>query len=291
MNDNGTGKGGGWNRGGSAKPVEPVRKPAIAKGAIAGLVLIAAVGIAAWVILGGGSGDEKNAEKRQRGRIKEVTPAPAPKAKEEPKVEKPKKVPFWEVPKSQTNGFSEAMQLKWRHKHYPPPCYTNRSSLTQSPPSYAVFNHPSENRIACYLTIEPGQTMVGTPHFGKDFERDFLKSCEEPIIVSPDDSEETKALKELMKQTKIELRQRMADGESLGDILAETHNEVQKLGAVKREIEALAREQVHEAMSEEEADDIIAAANKMLEDKGIAPISMSPITRRNIKRRLLNGTR
>ena len=285
-------KSGGWNRTSADQP--KVKKGGARKvpGAwclVLGAVCLAVLSVGAYFLFSGGDDAAKDETAKGRGRIKEVTPAAAPKFVEKEKPPEKKKIPFWEVPKSQTNGFSEAMQRKWRHKHYPPACYTNTTSLTEAPPSYAIFNHPCENRIAAYLTIEPGQTMVGTPVFGERFEKEFLKSCEEPIIINEDDTEETKALKNLMKETKIELRNRMAAGEKLSDIMDETHREIQKLGAAKRQIEQLVHEQLKEVTSEQDVDDIVAAANKMLEEKGVAPISVNPILRKNIKRRLMNG--
>lgn len=197
----------------------------------------------------------------------------------------PPKPKFWEVDASKTNGFSEAMIRKWKVAHYPPPCYTNTTSLTEEPPEYAIFAHPSENYIAAYLTIKPGQTMVGTPVYGVWLEHDFLMSCEEPIVYSPDDDDKTRELKDTMKQVKIELRDRMRNGESLSDILTETHREVQKLSSARQEIQNLIYEESKYAETEEELDDLISAANRVLEEKGIAPISANPIVRRNIRYR------
>ena len=252
----------------------------------AGVVAAAVVAVVA-VIATKERDEELQSEEKRKGLISEVDPSvpSAPSAVEEAKVEKPKPVPFWE--QDSTNGFSEAMIRKWKVAHYPPPCYTNTSSLTESPPSYAVFDHPSENRIAAYLTIEPGQTMVGTPVFGEWFVNDFKKSCEEPIVIVPEDDDETKALKQLMIETKIDLMARIRNGGNLADILDETHREVQKLSAAKKEIEGLVHEQSMFAETEEELDDLIEAANKILEDKGIAPISANPIVRRNIRRRVM----
>ena len=207
------------------------------------------------------------------------------KAKYDIRREKPKPK-FWEVDASHTNGFSEAMIRKWKVMHYPPPCYTNTISLTEEPPEYAIFTHPSENRIAAYLTIEPGQSMVGSPVYGAWIEEDFLKSCEEPIFHNPEDDDRTRELKNAMRQVKIELQERIRNGERLSDILNETHRELQKLSAARQEMQSLIHEGSINAETEEELDDLIKAANMMLERKGIAPISANPIVRRNLRRRI-----
>jgi len=278
---------GGWNRGEPEKEASATHKPSVGRGAIAGLAVVAIAGIVAWVIFS--SGDEKVPVEKEKksAQIKEVTPAPPPKAKPVKVKPEKKEIPYWELPPSQTNGLQEGMLRKWKHMHNPPPCVTNMTATTDPKESYAIFNHYSENRIACYLTLEPGQTMIGTPVFGEHFEKDFRKSCEEPILITEEDDDDAKALKKLMNETKIELRQRMAAGEKIGDIMSEAHAEAQKLATVKREIENVVHEQTKEMTSEQDYDDLIKAANKMLEEKGIAPISANPIVRRNLKRQLM----
>ena len=87
--------------------------------------------------------------------ITEVMPTPP---------EKPKR--FWQLPT--TNGLTEAQQRVWKIKNRPPPGITNNTSLFEAKPKYAIFNHNSENTIAAYLTITPGQTLVGSPTYDKN---------------------------------------------------------------------------------------------------------------------------
>lgn len=278
-----------WNGSSGASPKTPEKSaPKMARGVLAGLLVVIVAAVVAVMMLRESTPENKTAEAVEPKSIPLVTPTITIN-EESPKPVAPKKKEFWEVSNTETNGFSEGMQRKWVHMHYPPACYTNTSALTYTPPNYAIFRHPSENRIASYLTIANGQTMVGTPVFGPSFEKDFLKSCEEPIIISKDDSDETKALKKLMTEVKIELRQRMADGEKLEDILMETHREVQKLALVRSDIEKVVDEQLREAQSQADVDVIMDAANKMLEARGIAPVSLNPILRRNIESRFINA--
>ena len=94
-----------------------------------------------------------------------------------------------------------------------------------------------------------------------------------------------------MKEVKIELRNRMRDGESLCQIMADTHEEMQRLGLARLEIENLVREQLNEGVaSERDANDLLDAANKMLEERGCAPIKDNPLIRFSIKRSVLRGS-
>lgn len=276
----------GWNGSGQkgAAPAQPKvapKKPSPIRGVVAG-GLVCALAIGAYFAFFSGS-EKPQAEKaeKERGRIKEVTPAAAPKA-EEPVPEKPKKK-FWEVDASETNGFSEVMQHKWRVMHRPKPTHTNDIEKIRHRAKSSIFPHRSENMIAAYLTIEPGQGMIGTPNM-RGMTEDFLKSCEVPIIISDEDDEYTRNLKTMMNEAKIELRQRMSEGEKLEDILMDTHKEIQRLGQYKAELQAeFAKYRMDPEHSDQDVADFITAANKLLEQKGVSALSIGPITRNRLK--------
>ena len=190
---------------------------------------------------------------------------------------------FWQQPT--TNGLTEAQQRIWKVKNRPPPGITNNTSLVEAKPKYAIFNYNSENTIAAYLTITPGQTLVGCPIYDRKFTEDFLKSLQEPIIVSKDDDPETAALKRAMIETKIDLKARYDDGEDIGKILEQTHEELRQLSQYKQQIESVLKETIHSGdLTESELDIAIEAANKILNDKGIAPMEFGPVSRRILLR-------
>lgn len=284
----------GWNgsdRKGAA-PVQPkvtAKKPSPIRGLIAGGAVVVLAAVAYFAFFSGGEEAQKVRSTKDRGKIKEVTPAAAPKYQEEVKVEKekPKKPHYWEQPT--TNGLTAAQIRKWKHVRVPPPSYTNNAMLLRPKSHYEIFETRAENEIAMLMTIEPGAGLVGSPNYGEAFKKEFLKSCETPIIVKEDDSEHDKQLKRDMIQTKIELRQRMADGEDICQIMTDARLEAMRLGQIKQEIESQAHDLFKEAKTEEDLDDSIAAANKMLESKGIAPIKMSPMLRRNLIRKMQNN--
>ena len=90
-------------------------------------------------------------------------------------------------------------------------------------------------------------------------------------------------MKKAMIDAKIEISDRMRQGEKLSDILEETRSELMRLSRIKRDIEKLVREETQNPdITEGEVTDYIAAANKLLEKEGIAPINGSSIIRNNI---------
>ena len=269
----------------SSHPAGRGKMPRLRRGLLAGVIVVLGVGIAAW-LFSNGEATSSSLQKEGRGLIKEVTPAAAPTRARVSREEKPEPPPYWENPT--TNGLSPCQILKWKHVRVPPPSHTNMSLVSGPKAKYDIFEYRSETEIAMMLTLEPGTMLVGPLSYGESFKRDFLKSCETPIIINDDDSEFDKQLKRDMIQVKIELRQRMADGEDICKIMADARQEAMRLGQIKDEIMSDAKTLSLEAGSEEELEDIVAAANKMLEEKGIAPIKMNPLMLRNLQRNLRN---
>ena len=275
----------GWNQpnGARVEKVRPSRTRLVAWAAV-GVAFAVAAFLAARCMLNDGGANAVPVQAKKPKPVARVAPK-APAKEEKPAAEgKPKR--FWEVDAAHTNGFSEMQMRKWRKEHMPPPGYTNNAVLTRPKPRYAIFNHKCENLIAAYLTLTPGEGMIGTPILGERFRQQFLKSLEEPIIVSKDDTPEDAQLKRDMIATKIDLKARMDEGEDICKILADTHREVQDLARYK----AMLQKEIHDAsknpdMTMEDVDDLVKAANTMLDAKGIAPITLGPISRRLIQRR------
>ena len=260
------------------------------RGVVAGAAAVVAIAaVCVFVFSGEDAAPAEKAEKKAE-KIKEVTPAPAPKAgkaTERPKREKPKKSHYWEQPT--TNGLSGCQILKWKHVRVKPPSYTNDAFRMRPKSEYEIFDTRAENEIAMLMAVPPGTEIVGSPDYGEAFRKEFLKSCETPIVVSDDDTEYQKQLKQDMIQMKAELRQRMADGEDICEIMAESRLEMRRLNAIKEQIEQGMRELMKDAQSEEDVDDTIRATNKLLEQHGIAPIKSNPLVKRMVRKRMMGA--
>ena len=201
-----------------------------------------------------------------------------------PKLEK-KLNRFWEVDASQTNGFTEVQLRKWRKEHRVRPSYTNTTSRTEKKPEYAIFKTHCENEIACYLTLRPGETLVGTPHYTKKQIKEFIAALDEPMIYNKDETDEQRELRAAVQETKADLKKRIAAGEDIGEIFKATREEFQSLAQYKHEISQLLSElQKDPNTTIEEVDLMVEAANLKLEEKGIAPLKLGVITRRMLQK-------
>lgn len=281
-----------WNGSdGAAKPQKVAKKskPSVFRGLLAAIIVIVGAVGAYLMFLGpatGGGTREK--VKAKPTKIAEVAPdLSASNVEIVTEAVKPqkKRAPFyWEQPT--TNGLNEAQLRKWRNMHLPAPSFTNTAMHARPPSEYEIFGTRAENEIAMFMTMVPGEGLVGSPDYDESFKDEFLKSCETPIIIYDDDTEYEKQLKREMEELKIDLRQRMRDGEDICEIMAETREEMMRLGVVRQQIESEMRDMLSESESADDFDDCIEAANRILESQGIAPLRINPIVRRNIMRQL-----
>lgn len=261
--------------------------PTIGKGLIAGVLVVVAA-ICAWYYLSARKPDatpQQKDRKEKRAHKKAAEPTQVhvvADAESEPKPEPPKIDPNARPTKvgETVNGY---IKLPSGRIHRVLGVVTN--SVTASiKGKYEIFDHACENEIAGFLSMEPGQGLVGTPRYNGRFKRDFLESLKHPIVVTADDSPEDAALKRNVIQAKIELKEALDRGEDIEQIMLDTRKEMQELARYKQEL----KQQMHEIvkgdseMSTEEMENLLEAANKLLEEKGIAPMTFGPLTRRKI---------
>ena len=275
-----------WNRPNTVPPplsAAGAGKKSIIRGIVAGAFVVI-VAVAVWLILAPSKPSKLSKPTKPSSLIKEVMPAAAPTNKV---VETPKKV--YKTKEEQyfdeTNGLSKMGMMRWRFQHRPPAGWTNDTSITEGKPSYAIFTYEAENDIAALLTHEPGQALIGDGGYGEKFRREFMKSCEVPILISDEDTPEQAALKKQMIATKIELRDRMAAGEDICEIMRETRKEYQRMNEMQDSVKSLLRDvKLEGGKTMQDMEDALAAANKMLEDKGVAPLKLSPLAKRMLMR-------
>ena len=125
--------------------------------------------------------------------------------------------------------------------------------------------------------------LFGVRRYDERFEADYLRSLETPIVITKDDDEETAAAKKAMNEVKIEINDRMRAGESLAQILDETRSELRRLAEIKRMVKADILESAKGTVStEEDAEDLIKAANIILENKGITPLKDTTMLRKSL---------
>ena len=264
----------------SAKRSKP-RKPSKGVWLVATAVVVVAAAVVAIALLQRGKVTpsavvEKPAKTKEA--ITPSMPAPKPQQPVEVKVDpnaRPTKV--GEV----VNGY---VMLPSGRIHKPTGVVTNRVA-DYGKSKYSIFENRSDNEIASILMTDPGNAVVGTKRYDKWFEKQFLKSIETPITVSPDDEPWQADLKKLVIQARLELKEAHDKGEDIAAIMSESRQQLQDLSKYKQSIKQIYVQNIKECATEQEVADLQKAVNVMLEEKGCAPMNFTPLT----KMRLMKG--
>ena len=265
------------------RPVGGAKKsPSIMRGAFAALAVVA-LAAGAWWWLARRAPEPVAPEKPKR-----PTKASPPVVAKPTSQPKPKdysaldNIQLRRLPESETNNLTEAQVKYWRMFHpWPPP---DKDQPKAKHGKYHIFETRADNEIAFVLATEPGTMVIGNRSVGPDFESRFLKSLEKPIIVSKDDSEYEQNLKRAVIEAKLNLKDALDRGEDIGKIMDEARAELQKLARYRAQLEKEATVLLHRGeIGAADAEDVIKAVNKMLEEKGIAPIELNSMSRLAMK--------
>lgn len=274
-----------WNRPSDGKNDARSESRPRQLGLIAAAVVAAlcAAVVVIWCFGGkGGRSVEPVATPKAPVQIAEVEPAPAPKA-EEVVVEAPKKPDPNARPTRVGEVVNGYVMLPSGRIHRRVGVITNAVGRQAKAP-YAIFKHRCNNEIACYLSLKPGDVLVGTRQYTGRFKDEFLKSIETPIIVAHDDPPEIAQLKRDVVAARLQLKDALDQGEDIEQIMVDTRNELQHLMRVKNSIQHLFNQEVKQCETEQDVDDYLEACNKVLAEKGIAPITCNKLTKLNILR-------
>lgn len=144
----------------------------------------------------------------------------------------------------------------------------------------------SEEQISALIDMEPGDIVAGEVEFGDQFVIDFQNSLTNNIVIADSDDEYSRRLKEGVVAAKQDLKDAMDRGEDIAKIVTDTRKEMRSLFEYKSMIE----EQISSISSsgeysDEEVSDFVEAANKMLGDRGVAPIKMPRLILNKFKHR------
>ena len=251
--------------------------------------VVVAIAAAAYFVLRGSRGGQSPVEqpKPSGGKIAEVTPvAVTNRAPTTPAVQEGKKIEIRKLGDGRFMKYVDGKQA-WMYprKSIDPPARTNGQNRVLSI-EQRIFKYRSDMEIAGLLMAQPGDMAIGDPEYDKFFKQDFLKSLVDPAFPRDGDTEEERALKKAVTEVKAELKERYDAGEDLAKIMYDARNELRELGAYKRELEEEVRKRAKDgSLSAEDIDDLVTAANVMLESRGISPIRKGGFLRHQLKLR------
>lgn len=146
------------------------------------------------------------------------------------------------------------------------------------------FEHDAEEDIAAMLEIEPGTLMYGEIPFGKHFKDSLAKSFMTPVEIKPTDDEYTVALKKQVQEVKDNFKKLLLEGGDPAEEMKKAREELIRLGQYRntlvQELNALRKSGQY---TSQDMKDYLEAANKMMEEKGLKPITMPAVILRNME--------
>lgn len=267
-----------WNRADtssqSAARKTASKSPSAVKGAIAGVVVVAVLGLAAFFIFGG---------KTERPVVDEVE-------KVKSKVIAESKTKYTPPAEKQTDPQPRQNQTKGLYT-YLGKAIVSESAVTNGPVivttmvaadgekyqkvgrvTRQIFDTNIDRRIASVISEEPGRRMAPLPPANPNADAEFLKAIQTPIIITKDDSPEDAAMKRAVIDARLQIKDAMDAGEHFNDILAKHH----EWHNANIELSAEANDAYSKLVKEgslEEAKAYKARANEVLEKAGARPIS------------------
>ena len=266
----------GWNRGKPHVEEKPKARPTIARGAIAGVAVVLLAGLAAWLILRPDADEQASKKEKKSALIKEVAAAAAPT---NTVVKKKRKFPGapegWDKPYPPKAYWPDGTLKKHSKYVYVKTNHVNIASLSIEARTFDLI---SDREIASAINMDPGDPIVGgLPEFDESFTKRFLESLDKPIEDAEDDTTAQRELRQAVREARQELKARYDNGEDIAKVMTDFYRENEQLCLYKEELErqvdGIFREK-KDQFSEKDVADLVGAANKMLEERGIPPLQM-----------------
>lgn len=254
--------GSGWNRGTGATKPAPQKKPGVMRGAIAGLAVVAVLGVAAFFIFGGKDAKPK-AEKVEKkpAQLAEVKPAAAPhieKVSAEAAAKSARREKLMKMTPEERADFV-LQELKNR-------------PLNLSVSTNHTFSTGTEQVMSWVFTTRLGDMPPMLPKLPKS---EMLHLTEILIADNQEfdsDPEKVRNSKQVVLQVKKELREYIKQGGEVEDFLSYYHDQLRQAHEEWITCGKSVREMC--LKDPELAQDYCKEVNKRLESKGIKPVKL-----------------
>ena len=267
-----------WNKPSSVSQPPPKKStpPSLKRGLLAGL-LVVALGALCYFMFRPSAATPKRDSMKDRGLIKEVTPAAAPKSKAEKPAPKPAAPEKFVPPKFPADMDPEERDVKLRRAKWEWKLTHDmrlRNFLEKHKPPEATFKTGEEQVIDWIFTCKVGDDVPPPLPQMQEFEKNhLLEILETACEVKEDDDAETVERKKIVDDVKKELAEYVKQGGRVQNFLEYYRNELVKA----RETKALVASEVRKAIDSGDPDvgvQTLDKGNKILRDKGISEVEL-----------------
>lgn len=252
------------------------------KGTLA-LILVLAIGAGAyWYVTNMmPKATEPTEEKVEKKAIAEATPEIAPVETAAQNEEKPKKP----LPPQRVGELRDGYRLLPSGK-----LHRVLGIVTNTPPKVSIsektFKHSADVELGHLLMVEPGEDLLGDSEgMYRGFKKELEEALAEPIEYDKDDTEFQRELKDAVIDLRKELVARMKAGEDVEKIMEDTRNQLKELALYREELENQVKRISGEdaEMTQKDYDDLVEAANMMLEERGSKPMELPTSLKRTVR--------
>ena len=217
-----------WNRG-SGEQGQPAKKaapPSKVRGLVAGIAVVAIAGIGAWFFLRGDKSADAQEDARRRGRIKEVTPAAAPKATpEKPHVPTEEELHPGMVKSSTGVWHPKGIPYlaSWKKPHA---VITNNAALKYE----SAAECGTDQILLQIFSRKRGDMPMPLPAALPDWDVEKMGEIliNKLTIDEAKDSDEMKRQKTVLNEVKEEMRKFVKDGGTVEEFIMNYHEELER---------------------------------------------------------------
>lgn len=160
--------------------------------------------------------------------------------------------------------------------------------VTNTPPKMSLadktFTHSADVELGNLLMVEPGDDLLGDSEgLYRGFGKELDEALAEPIYYDKDDTDVQRELKEGVNELREELKRRRAAGEDIEKLMEDTRNQLKELSLYRQELEDQVRNLSTDDLTQQDYEDLLNAANQMLEERGIKPLEVPATLKRAIR--------
>ena len=266
-----------WNRPTEAAKVAPKKKPSALRGIAAGLAVVAVATIAAVYFLTSNDKKDPETKKATKARItKKIADSVTQGATNKVSAAKPAPVADDGLKPGQFregDRIFTPISCTTNHSGYIDTLYVDQNGkrrhwLKEKP---SIWASEPDRLLAVAISQHGGEIPPLPPMSREASDKLFNDSLANPTEVKPGDSEEVIALKKSVYNVKMQLLDRMANGEHFIDILEENRQELNGSWSVRREAYKTLAE-LKRSGSAEEVEKFVTEVNAKLTKFGIEPI-------------------
>ena len=269
-----------WNRSTTEqKPIAKKAPPKIGRGLVAGLIVVlAAVGAVVYLTRSNDESPKPRTESKP-AKIKEATPAAAPKPVAKPVATSNDNVRLgkdgkplqkvgnkWGTMLSATTNQDGNISEQWVLEDG-----TTLKNIRFPPP---IFDNAADQVLGLIASVQPGADMPPLPAMGAEMDQAFANAVATPIKINETDSDEVKELKSRVMETRRQMAELIGEGKTFSQIVAE-HQDLVQFNTTER-TKAIREIQNYLAEGDEESARLYRdKINAAFETMGIDAINMA----------------